>query len=135
MTTLSYRVKVPKFSNLFCDEVIALGKTGATESMFAAHFGVGTDILQEWASRKPAFREALNIAMTASQAFHEKRLLESYDNKDANSSLITQFLRVNFSDKYKSSTDNSGIKAKQAAAEAVDYTAVVSDLIKQLKSA
>jgi len=69
--------------------------------------------------------------MTASQAFHEEKLIQAYDNKDANASLVTNLLRANFSDTYKSSTE--GARASKATpAEKIDFSAEVQRLIEAL---
>ena len=131
MTTNAYQITQTKYQLKFADDVIALGKQGFTRSMMAAHFGVAVDMLDTWSAKKAAFKDGLAIAMTASQAFHEKKLIESYNNKDGNSSLISQLLRANFGDVYKSSTDNS--KPKAQTTENINFAAEISNLIAELK--
>lgn len=133
MTSNAYAVKLPKYQNEFADRAIELGKLGYTKAMIAAHFGVGEVQLNDWAGRKKGFKEALEVTMTASQAYHESKLLESYENKNANASLITQMLRANFSDKYKSSTDNT--KKPAAQEPQIDFNAEIAKLIAELDAA
>jgi hypothetical protein len=131
MSTNAYQITQIKYQLKFADVVIALGKQGFTRSMMAANFGVAVDMLDTWAAKKAAFKDGLAIAMTASQAFHEKKLIESYNNKDGNSSLISQLLRANFGDVYRSSTDNS--KTKTPTTENINFAEELSNLIEELK--
>jgi len=133
MGSNAYQINQTKYQLSFADEVISLGKQGFTRSMIAANFGVAVDMLDTWAAKKAAFKDGLAIAMTASQAFHEKKLIESYNNKDGNSSLISQLLRANFGDVYKSSTDNS--KPKAHATENINFDEQITKLLADLKVA
>jgi hypothetical protein len=133
MGSNAYQINQTKYQLHFADDVIKLGKQGFTRSMMAAHFGVAVDMLDLWASKKSAFKEGLAIAMTASQAFHETKLIESYNNKDGNSSLISQLLRANFGDVYKSSTDNS--RSKLATTENINFNEEINKLLADLKAA
>ena len=134
MGSNAYQINQTKYQLSFADEVIVLGKQGFTLSMIAAHFGVAAEMLNTWSAKKPAFKEGLGIAMTASQAFHEAKLIQAYENKDANASLVTNLLRANFGDTYKSSTDSAKAN-KTSSLEKVDYTAEVEALIESLKMA
>lgn len=134
MGSNAYQVNTPKYQLIFADEVIELGARGYTKSMIAAYFGVSVEMLDTWAAKKPAFKEGMSVAMTASQAFHEQKLIQAYDNKDANASLVTNLLRANFGDTYKSSTD-SARASKAGVPEKNDYQAEINALIQLLKAA
>ncbi len=133
MGTNAYQINQTKYQLTFADEVVELGKQGFTRSMIAAHFGIAVEMLDTWSAKKSAFKEGLAIAMTASQAFHESKLIQAYENKDANASLVTNLLRANFGDVYKSSTDSS--KVKVSPTESIDFSAEISRLIADLQAA
>jgi hypothetical protein len=134
MGSNAYQINQTKYQLSFADEVIGLGKQGFTRSMIATHFGVAVDMLDTWSAKKPAFKDGMAIAMTASQAFHEAKLIQAYENKDANASLVTNLLRANFGDTYKSSTD--GAKTiKTSNPEKINFAAEVEALIESLKGA
>jgi hypothetical protein len=126
----------PKYKNELCGTVVELGKGGATESNIAAEIGIGLVQLKEWVKAKPAFREALEVALTASKSFHERRLQESYEKKDGNASLIIALLRANWPESYQSTQYNGASKAKLAKDEGIDpeyYQRQLYELIRELK--
>ena len=125
----------PKYKNQLCGTVVELGKGGATESNIAAELGIGLAQLRQWVKAKPAFGEALEVALTASKSFHERRLQESYEKKDGNASLIIALLRANWPESYQSSQYNSAAKSKGGKQEEMDhdfFQREISELIRQL---
>ncbi|QWD69618.1 hypothetical protein [Polynucleobacter sp. UB-Siik-W21] len=127
----------PKYKSEFCGTVVELGKGGATESNIAAELGIGLVQLRQWVKAKPAFGEALEVALTASKSFHERRLQESYEKKDGNASLIIALLRANWPESYQSSQYNGSAKSKGGKQEEVDpgyYQREIDELIRQLKA-
>jgi len=100
----------PKYTHALCGKVVQLGKGGATESNIAAELGVGLVQLRQWVRSKPLFEEALEVALTASKSFHERRLQESYEKKDGNASLIIALLRANWPESYQSTQYNGSTK-------------------------
>ena len=127
----------PTYSKRCCAKVIELGNQGATESNIAAELGIGLMQLKQWVRDQPEFGEALEIALTASKSFHERRLQESYDKKDGNASLIIALLRANWPESYQS-TQYSGVgRSKSGKQDEVDpdlFRREVDDLIRQLKT-
>lgn len=126
----------PKYKNELCGTVVELGKGGATESNIAAELGIGLVQLRQWVKAKPAFGEALEVALTASKSFHERRLQESYEKKDGNASLIIALLRANWPESYQSTQYNGATKGKMGKGEEVDpeyYKQRVDQLIRELK--
>jgi len=116
--------------------VVELGKGGATESNIAAELGIGLLQLRQWVKAKPEFAEAIEVALTASKSFHERRLQESYEKKDGNASLIIALLRANWPESYQSTQYNGSIKSKSGKQESVDpdyFKREVQVLISQLK--
>lgn len=127
----------PKYTNALCGRVVELGKGGATESNIAAELGAGLVQLRKWVKAKPSFGEALEVALTASKSFHERRLQESYEKKDGNASLIIALLRANWPESYQSSQYNGAAKSKGSKQEEVDpdcYQREINELIKKLKT-
>ena len=125
----------PKYSNELCGKVVQLGKGGATESNIAAELGVGLVQLRQWVKSKPLFEEAMEVGLTASKSFHERRLQESYEKKDGNASLIIALLRANWPESYQSTQYNGSTKSKGAKTEEVDpdyYNKEIAKLIKEL---
>jgi hypothetical protein len=128
----------PKYKNDLCGTVVELGKGGATESNIAAELGIGLVQLRQWVKTKPEFAEALEVALTASKSFHERRLQESYEKKDGNASLIIALLRANWPENYQSTQYNGIAKSKGGKQEAVDpdyFQSEIAKLISQLKEA
>jgi hypothetical protein len=126
----------PKYANELCGKVVQLGKGGATESNIAAELGVGLAQLRLWVRSKPLFEEAMEVGLTASKSFHERRLQESYEKKDGNASLIIALLRANWPESYQSTQYNGSTKSKGAKNEEVDpdyYNKEIAKLIKELK--
>ena len=126
----------PKYKNELCGTVVELGKGGATESNIAAELGIGLVQLRQWVKAKPAFGEALEVALTASKSFHERRLQESYEKKDGNASLIIALLRANWPESYQSTQYNGSTKGKMGKGDEVDpeyYKQRVDQLIRELK--
>jgi hypothetical protein len=126
----------PKYKNELCGKVVELGKGGATESNIAAELGIGLVQLRQWVKAKPEFAEAIEVALTASKSFHERRLQESYEKKDGNASLIIALLRANWPESYQSTQYSGLAKSKGGKQEAVDpdyFKRQVDMLIRQLK--
>jgi len=127
----------PKYNSNLCGKVVQLGKGGATESNIAAELGVGLVQLRKWIKDKPAFAEALEVALTASKSFHERRLQESYEKKDGNASLIIALLRANWPESYQSTQYSGTGKSKPSKQEEVDpdyYRREIDELIRQLNA-
>lgn len=126
-----------KYKNELCRKVVGLGKGGATESNIAAELGIGLVQLRQWVKDKPEFGEALEVALTASKSFHERRLQESYEKKDGNASLIIALLRANWPESYQS-TQYSGVgRSRAGKQDEVDpdlFRREVDELIRQLKA-
>ncbi|WP_216245326.1 hypothetical protein [Polynucleobacter sp. AP-Capit-er-40B-B4] len=103
----------------------------------ADELGVSVDQLEDWARSKKLFKQALSVAMTSSRAFHERRLIESYSNKDSNSTLIQTLLKANFGDAYQTSTyqpvGSGGRNKKQDVADPIDFQLEISALLMELR--
>jgi hypothetical protein len=121
----------------FDDQVIELGKGGATIAIMADALSVSIEQLEDWARAMKSFKDALSVAMTSSRAFHERRLIESYTNKDSNSTLIQSLLKANFGDVYTNSTYQptgmAGKGKKADLAEPIDFNAEIASLIHELR--
>lgn len=125
----------PKYSKKYCAKVINLGNQGATESNIAAELGIGLVQLKQWVRDEPEFGEALEVALTASKSFHERRLQESYEKKDGNASLIIALLRANWPESYQSTQYSGTTKSKRGKQEEVDpdyFRREVNKLIAEL---
>lgn len=127
----------PKYMGAYCGKVVELGKGGATESNIATELGIGLVQLRQWVRDKPAFGEALEVALTASKSFHERRLQESYEKKDGNASLIIALLRANWPESYQSTQYSGTGKSKSNKQEEVDpeyYRREIDELMRQLRA-
>lgn len=131
------KVVAPKYDKSYDERVIQLAKQGATIAIMADDIGVSIDQLKEWERTKKSFKEAMAVAMTSSRAFHEKRLIESYNNKDSNSTLIQSLLKANFGDVYQTSTyqpaGKNGGKNNEPLNE-IDYQGEITKLLESLRS-
>ena len=127
----------PKYTNDFCAQIVELGKGGATESNIATDLGIGLVQLKQWVKAKPAFSEALEVALTASKSFHERRLQESYEKRDGNASLIIALLRANWPESYQSTQYSGAGKSKGSKQEEVDpdyFNREIQKLLNELKT-
>ena len=98
---------------------------------------VSIEQLEDWARARKSFKDALSVAMTSSRAFHERRLIESYTNKDSNSTLIQSLLKANFGDVYTNSTYQpagaAGKGKKADLAEPINFNEEIASLIRELR--
>jgi hypothetical protein len=129
------KATLPKYDKSYDQRVVELAKQGATEAIMADDLGVSIEQLREWAKGKKSFKDAMAVAMTSSRAFHERRLIESYNSKDGNSTLIQSLLKANFSDVYTNSTYQPASQRKEKEVEQIDFQGAIADLIQELKDA
>lgn len=57
----------------YCDQVIELGKTGASKAEMAAELGIVRQTLDNWCEQFPEFMDAVKQAVSWSQAWWEKQ--------------------------------------------------------------
>lgn len=57
----------------FCEQVIELGKVGASKAEMAAELGVVRQTLDNWCEQHPEFLDAVKQAVSWSQAWWEKQ--------------------------------------------------------------
>lgn len=130
-------ISAKRYLKEYDDQVMELGKGGATIAIMADALSVSIEQLEDWARTKKSFKDALSVAMTSSRAFHERRLIESYTNKDSNSTLIQSLLKANFGDVYTNSTyqpaGTAGKGKKADLSEPIDFNAEIASLIRELR--
>lgn len=115
-----------------CDQLIEMGKTGASQKMMFSAIGIGRSVAEEWKKKYPDFADALDMAVVHSQAYWERELLANVGNKAFNSRIAEIALRGQFPADYKETRDQ---KLEVKADVVVDFSGAVNDLIKQLKEA
>jgi hypothetical protein len=120
------------FKPEMCDELIEMGKTGASQKMMFSAIGISKGVAEDWKKKYPDFADALDMAVVHSQAYWERELLANVGNKAFNSRIAEIALRGQFPTDYKETRDQ---KVELKADVVVDFSGAVSDLIKQLKSA
>ena len=121
-----------EFKPEMCDQLIELGKTGASQKMMFATIGISSGAAQTFKKNHPEFAEALDMAITHAQAFWETQLLANVENKAFNSRVAEIALRGQFGDTYREDR-NSKVEVK--ADVVLDFSGAVTDLITALKKA
>lgn len=120
------------FKKEMCNKLIELGRTGASQKMMFAEIGISSSAAQRFKKDHPEFADALDMAITESQAFWERMILENVNNKAFNSRIAEIALRGQFGDTYR---EEKGNKVDLTAKVEVDFGSAVNDLIEQLKKA
>lgn len=121
-----------EFDPKMCDELIELGKTGASQKMMFSKLGIPNSTAQRFKKEHPEFAEALDMAITHSQSYWETMMLANIENKSFNSRVAEIALRGQFPGDYK---DDRNAKVDLNAKVEVDFGAAVNELIAQLKKA
>lgn len=121
-----------EFKPEMCDQLIELGKTGASQKMMFASIGITSGAAQTFKKNHPEFAEALDMAVTHSQSFWETMLLANVENKAFFSRVAEIALRGQFGDTYREDR-NSKVEVK--ADIVLDFSGAVTDLITALKKA
>jgi hypothetical protein len=121
-----------EFKPEMCDQLIELGKVGASQKMMFASIGITSGAAQTFKKNHPEFAEALDMAVTHSQSFWETLLLANVENKAFNSRVAEIALRGQFGDTYREDR-NSKVEVK--ADVVLDFSGAVTDLITALKKA
>lgn len=121
-----------EFKPEMCDQLIELGKVGASQKMMFASIGITSGAAQTFKKNHPEFAEALDMAVTHSQSFWETMLLANVENKAFNSRVAEIALRGQFGDTYREDR-NSKVEVK--ADVVLDFSGAVTDLIAALKKA
>lgn len=121
-----------EFKPEMCDQLIELGKAGASQKMMFASIGISSGAAQTFKKNHPEFAEALDMAITHAQAFWETQLLANVENKAFNSRVAEIALRGQFGDTYREDR-NSKVEVK--ADVVLDFSGAVTDLITALKKA
>jgi hypothetical protein len=121
-----------EFKPEMCDQLIELGKTGASQKMMFANIGISSGAAQTFKKNHPEFAEALDMAITHSQAYWETQLLANVENKAFNSRVAEIALRGQFPSDYRDDKNN---KLEVKADVVLDFSGAVTDLITALKKA
>jgi len=121
---------VPKFEPAMCDQMIAMGKEGASQKMMWSQLGISKTTAENWRKKFPEFAEALDIALVHAQSYWETQLLANVENKNFNSRLVEIALRGQFQQDYRETRDTK-IDAKVEVK--VDFQKEINDLIAALK--
>ena len=121
-----------EFKPEMCDQLIELGKVGASQKMMFASIGITSGAAQTFKKNHPEFAEALDMAITHSQAYWETQLLANVENKAFNSRVAEIALRGQFPSDYR---DDKSSKLEVKADVVLDFSGAVTDLITALKKA
>jgi hypothetical protein len=122
---------VPKFDPAMCDQMIAMGKEGASQKMMWSQLGISKTTAESWRKKYPEFAEALDIALVHAQSYWETQLLANVENKNFNSRLVEIALRGQFQQDYRETRDTK-IDAKIEVK--VDYQKEINELLAALKT-
>lgn len=114
-----------------CDQMIAMGKEGASQKMMWSKIGISKQTAETWRKKHPEFAEALDIALVHAQSYWETQLLANVENKNFNSRLVEIALRGQFQQDYRETRDT---KLDVKVEAKIDFNKEISDLISALKS-
>ena len=122
---------VPKFEPVMCDQMINMGKEGASQKMMWSQLGISKNTADAWKKKYPEFAEALDIALVHAQSYWETQLLANVENKNFNSRLVEIALRGQFQQDYRETRDT---KIDLKAEIKVDYQKEINELLAALKT-
>ena len=122
---------VPKFDPAMCDQMIAMGKEGASQKMMWSQLGISKNTADAWKKKYPEFAEALDIALVHAQSYWETQLLANVENKNFNSRLVEIALRGQFQQDYRETRET---KIDLKAEIKVDYVKEINELLAALKT-
>jgi len=122
---------VPKFEPAMCDQMIAMGKEGASQKMMWSQLGISKTTAETWKKKYPDFGEALEIALVHAQSYWETQLLANVENKNFNSRLVEIALRGQFQQDYRETRET---KIDLKAEIKVDYQKEINELLAALKT-
>jgi hypothetical protein len=122
---------VPKFEPAMCDQMIAMGKEGASQKMMWSQLGISKNTAESWRKKYPDFTEALEIALVHAQSYWETQLLANVENKNFNSRLVEIALRGQFQQDYRETRET---KIDLKAEIKVDYQKEINELLAALKT-
>ena len=118
------------FKQEMCNRMIELGKEGASQKMMFADIGINKNIADSWKKNHPDFADALDTAVTHSQAYWEKMILDNVNNRGFNSRIAEIALRGQFQADYRETRD---IKLDAKVETKVDFNKEIADLLSALK--
>ena len=121
-----------EFKPEMCAKLIELGKVGASQKIMFSEIGISSSAATRFKKDYPEFAEALDQAITESQAYWERLILANVENKAFNSRIAEIALRGQFPDTYR---EDKSAKVDLKATVEVDFKGAVNDLISQLKKA
>ena len=124
-------VKKYTFKPEMCEQMIELGKLGASQKMIWSDLGITKDVAKSWQKKYPEFADALDLALVHSQAYWEREMLANVGNKAFNSRIAEIALRGQFPTDYRERMD---IKQDIKTDVNIDFAGAVTDLIKQLRA-
>ena len=124
-------VKKYTFKPSMCEQMIELGKLGASQKMIWSDLGITKDVAKSWQKKYPEFADALDLALVHSQAYWEREMLANVGNKAFNSRIAEIALRGQFPTDYRERMD---IKQDIKTDVNIDFAGAVTDLIKQLRA-
>lgn len=113
-----------------CEEVVELGKTGASQKIMFSALGISKTTAAAWRKKYPEFEEAMDRAVVESQAWWEREALANLNNRTYNTRLFEIATRAQFPQDYK---ERMEIKQDVKAEVTVDFAGEVNNLIKQLR--
>lgn len=119
------------FKPEMCERIIEMGKEGASQKMMFADIGINKGVAETWKKNHPEFADALDSAVTNSQAYWEREILANVNNKGFNSRLAEIALRGQFQADYRETRD---IKLDAKVETKIDFQKEIADLLSALKN-
>lgn len=98
-----------KYRPEFCERVIEMGRQCFTPEQMAAELGVSRSTLISWKHTKPAFKAAMQLASTYSQAAMEKIGFEGLHDKSFNGQLWLKMMQARHRETYTERAELTGV--------------------------
>ena len=114
------------------DTIVELGLQGASQKMMWSELGISKGQAETLAKNDAEFAEALDLALTHSQAYWERIMLENAGNRNFNSRMVEIAVRGQFQKDYRETRDT---KVDAKVDVVIDFQGAVSQLIDDIKKA
>jgi hypothetical protein len=109
-TTAPRRHGNSKYDASMCDRAIELGNEGCSRAEIAVALGISRKVLYEWLDTIPAFRDAIEMAVAAAQAWHERlgrQHMVTSDGVKFNATAYIFTMKNRFRDDYRDDAANT----------------------------
>lgn len=121
-----------------CERVVELGKLGYSNTEIAAELNICRDTLYDWMKKFVAFKQAMNLANTYSQAWWEKvgrtTLYADKFNSAVYNKIMTCRFRHDYGDKIETTVKNADGETLKIDSQTPEQAAkIYNELLESIK--